>query len=827
MRQHRAHPLNDAEEGKLLELLRQRVVLAEFGEHALECDNLDGILTEACRLVGEALSTDSAKVMELQEDGETLLVRTGVGCKPGVVGELTLKATHAISEGRALRTGELARPSDINKETRLKRLPVLADNEVKASANVVIIGGQGRRPFGILQVDSREPRQFTDDDTAFLRSYANIVAAAVNCLRVTEEGRDGEQRLRLALEAGEMGSWGIDLDSGVATGTPRTMEIFGYASPPPAWTYKVFRDHVLPEDREHMVGRFQQAAGTGLKWNFECRIRRADDGEIRWIEVRCGPAGARGDAPPTHLVGIVADITERKQAEEVLRRSNEVLEAKVHAQHAQQESEARFRFATQAGRLGVWELDLRSGELTASAFCKAHFGYDPETAFTFEVLCNAVHVDDRARMAAAIDHSTLTGAEYDIEYRIVRPNGTMGWVQMHAQVVRAADGTVIRMAGISLDFTERVRTEERIRQSQRVEAVGRLTAGVAHDFNNVLQALLGGLELAIDEVQDLPRVRTELEFALQAGQRGARLTSHLLSFARQQKLHPTAFELPRLLGELSHTLERTLGRDVLIRIDTSPGLPLVLADAAHLDSALLNLALNARDAMPHGGELLIEARAVGELVVIAVSDTGAGMAPDVLAQACEPFFSTKGAQGSGLGLSMVQGFARQSGGELRIQSAPDQGTRIEIWLPVAQQPAASAPAPRVQQARGRGRILVVDDDLDVGRVTSAFLCKAGYDVITVGSGDEALAKLSANLLFDALVTDYAMPGMNGADLVKSSPSLPALLITGYAGAEGLDCLPPNVTILRKPFQREDLVSRVKGLIEGATPPQLPGAERTA
>lgn len=520
-----------------------------------------------------------------------------------------------------------------------------------------------------------------------------------------------------------------------------------------------------------------------------------------------------------------------RMAEEALSLSNEVLQARTQAHQAQQDSEDRFRFATQAGRFGVWELDLQTNELTASAMCKENFGRDQGGAFTYAELQDAVRPEDRARVQAAMEHSIATGTEYEIECRIVRFDGTPGWVQMHARVVHAADGTALRMAGISLNIGERVRIEERIRQSQRVEAVGRLTSGVAHDFNNVLQALLGGLELAIEDLVDQPLVREDLELALQAGQRGARLTSHLLSFARQQDLRPGAMVLSALLADLSSTLKRTLGRDIAVRIEVAPNLPCVLADAAHLDSALLNLALNARDAMPKGGELRIDAYARQGQVVIAVSDNGDGMTPEVLAQACEPFFTTKGVEGSGLGLSMVQGFARQSGGELRIQSAPGQGTRVELWLPTSQQLAMSVPVPEAQQVRGQGRILVVDDDTDVGRVSAAFLHKAGFNVITVKSGDEALVKLGAGNAFDALVTDYAMPGINGVDLVLQArelhATLPALIITGYAGAEGLDRLPSDIQILRKPFQRDHLVENVKGLIESAEAKLPPEAKQTA
>ena len=227
-----------------------------------------------------------------------------------------------------------------------------------------------------------------------------------------------------------------------------------------------------------------------------------------------------------------------------------------------------------------------------------------------------------------------------------------------------------------------------------MEAVGHLTAGVAHDFNNLLAVLQGNLELALDEGMGAGEMREHMQAALRAVRRGERLTGHLLSFSRQQALRPAPLDLPPLLEDLSRTLSRTLGRDIALRVEARPGLPHAFADAAHLDAALLNLALNARDAMPGGGELRIEAYADAGAgrVVVAVSDTGAGMAPEVLARACEPFFTTKGLKGSGLGLSMVQGFAQQSDGGLAIRSAPGRGTRVERGLR-----AAPAPAPVISK----------------------------------------------------------------------------------------------------------------------------------
>ena len=310
------------------QLLRQQTILAQFGELALRSDSLDEILTEACRLVGEAFGTDLAKVVELQPDGKTLLVRAGIGWKDGVVGVATIEAKGNTSEGYALKTGEPMISPDIDQETRFEYAPFLIENGAKAVVNVIIIGGKDRPPFGILQVDSRKPRQFDDNDIAFLRSYANLLAATVDRLRVIEEMKDGSARLRLALEAGELGSFELDLASGEITRSSRYDQIYGYSTSPAAWNKDTALAHVLPEDREHMAAALRrETLIDGSSLQIEARIRRAGDDAVRWIEIRGRADG--GTTPPTRLVGVVADITDRKLAEEALTTTNATLEAQV------------------------------------------------------------------------------------------------------------------------------------------------------------------------------------------------------------------------------------------------------------------------------------------------------------------------------------------------------------------------------------------------------------------------------------------------------------------------------------------------------------------
>jgi len=396
-------------------------------------------------------------------------------------------------------------------------------------------------------------------------------------------------------------------------------------------------------------------------------------------------------------------------------------------------------------------------------------------------------------------------------------------------------GTIIRLVGSVRDVTERNRIEAALRHGQKMEAIGRLAAGVAHDFNNILQAVIGGLDLVIEEVPAGTPARDFAGIALGSAMRGSHLTHHLLAYARKQMLLPQAIEVAAFLADLEVLLARTLGPHITIHVRVERSLS-VLADPGELQTALLNLAINAAHAMPKSGTRRIEARETRPAgtpgmgtpwVEIAVGDTGTGMDAATLAQAVDPFFTTKGVNGTGLGLSMVQGFVEQSGGTFHIASTPGRGTTVALRLPPA---AAAAPAASVAAAdatRATGRILLVDDSTDVLVTVGAFLEKAGFAVVRTDSGDQALGVLGKGSRFDALVSDYAMPGLNGVDLIAQArliqPGLPALIITGYAAIGGAEA--EGTTILHKPFQRREMVEALVQLID--IPHAVPGghAER--
>jgi len=748
--------LSKAKKPSASKLLRHEFTLARFGELALKSDDLDEILTEACRLVGDALGTDLAKVMELQADGETLIVRAGVGWMPGIVGVVALKAADDTSEGHALKTGEPMISPDIDQETRFTYPAFLVDHGVKAVANVLVIGGKDRVPFGILQIDSRTPRAFTEDDVAFLRSYANLLAAAVDRLRVVCEVRDSEARLRLALEAGELGSWDIDLLSGAVTRTPRHDQIFGYPGLLPAWDAKTLLDHVVPEDRDEVAGGFRQAVYSGTEWHFECRIRRAGDGEVRWIEGRGRPYGMLGNNSPTRLLGIVADITERKVAEAALLRSNEALEARVTER--------------------THELTERTRELTETA-------------------------------------RALTEANAKLE----------------------------------TEAEEREQVEEALRQAQKMEALGQLTGGLAHDFNNLLQGISGSLELVRTRADQgrIGELGRYIETAMNSAQRAATLTQRLLAFSRRQTLDPKPTDLNRLAGGMEELLRRTVGPGIQIETSFAAEPWPTLCDPHQLESALLNLVLNARDAMPDGGQLLIETVNTvlrdrrgapreqppqnvppGEYVALSVADNGTGMAPEVSLRAFDPFFTTKPiGQGTGLGLSMLYGFIQQSGGHVRLRSELGQGTTVTIYLPrhaeAVEADVEEGTATRSLVALGCGVVLLVEDEPDVRMVVSDVLTDLGYAVLEAESGRAGLIIADSGVRIDLLLTDVGLPGgMNGRQLADAArqrrPDLKVLFITGYADAMavGNGHMEQGMQVMTKPFALETLAARVQGIIGG-------------
>jgi PAS domain S-box-containing protein len=418
-----------------------------------------------------------------------------------------------------------------------------------------------------------------------------------------------------------------------------------------------------------------------------------------------------------------------------------------------------------------------------------------------------------------------------------RKDGTSFINELTISPILAPDGRVTHFVGIQSDVTERQRLEENLRQAQKMEAVGQLTGGIAHDFNNLLQVILGNAEILIDDAPSPEQSRSLSVMIREAAESGAELTRHLLVFGRRQALRPARLRLDHVVHGITPLLRRTIGEHIELRTEFAESTLSALTDRALLESAVLNLVVNARDAMPQGGTLSIRAgqRKAGldegqllagqDVVFVTVSDTGTGMSPEVMARVFEPFFTTKEVgKGSGLGLAMVYGFAQQIGGHVSIKSAPEQGTSVTIALPAivnAQVEAATGSAP-IPLSKGHERILIVEDEPTVLRFVAAQLLSLGYEVTVATDGPDALAVLRADRAFDLLLTDLMLPnGMSGVDLSRSArnvkPDLKVIFTSGYSEEvfQQHGKLDDGTPLLRKPYKRRQLAETLRGALDHA------------
>jgi PAS domain S-box-containing protein len=530
------------------------------------------------------------------------------------------------------------------------------------------------------------------------------------------------------------------------------------------------------------------------------------------------------------------------------------------------QTQDRLRLAQRAGNIGAFEVRPANRTIAVTPeFCRL-WGVEVQEILSIDETLAAVHPDDRHRLLTGEPQITSDAMGY-IEYRIIRPdNGEVRWIARRAEALREDRGSVVRYAGVIYDITEKRRVEEdlrllnenleqrvaertvelehaheALRQSQKMEAVGQLTGGIAHDFNNLLQGITGSLEIvqrriAQGRTQDVDRF---IDGAMTSASRAAALTHRLLAFSRRQPLDPRPVNANRLVMSMEELLRRTTGESVHLEIATASDLWQTLCDPHQLESALLNLAINARDAMPMGGKVTVKtcnahlcsAEAVqsrdapsGQYVCVCVSDTGTGMNKETIARAFEPFFTTKPiGQGTGLGLSMVYGFARQSGGYAKIYSELSKGTTFKLYLPryngVAEDDASAAATGAAPHTAQDGRVvLIVEDEGAVRTLVVEAITEMGYQALEAVDGPSGLAILQSTQRIDVLVTDVGLPGLNGrqlADAARASrPKLKILFMTGYAESAAVSegFLGQGMELLTKPFTIGALEQKLDGMM---------------
>ncbi|WP_217475641.1 hybrid sensor histidine kinase/response regulator [Stutzerimonas stutzeri] len=529
-------------------------------------------------------------------------------------------------------------------------------------------------------------------------------------------------------------------------------------------------------------------------------------------------------------------------------------------------ADERFRAALLASGTGTFTWYPDDGSLHIDSALDQLFGLGVgQKLDTFERFIDRIHPDDRASVRRAL-HRYAAGGDHAVEFRLARP-GPLRWLSCKGQTFRGADGRFSYVAGACTDITarklaeealrvsetrlrqlndelearvasevaERSRAEDALRQAQKMEAVGQLTGGIAHDFNNLLTGIVGSLDLMQRRhARGEADVDRYINAAVTSAQRAAALTQRLLAFSRRQTLHLKPVDVNQLVASLEDLLHRTTGENITLETRLSAGLLPACMDANQLESAVINLVINARDAMPHGGHITVSTASfvmgnrpdpakrgltAGEYILLTVSDTGTGMTPEVIARAFEPFFTTKPiGQGTGLGLSMVYGFIKQAKGYVQIESEPGRGSRVCLYLPVHHGEAVTPLPENEPVPNGAGEtILVVEDEPVVRSLVVEVLNDLGYETIEAGDATEALPSLEDGQRIDLLITDVGLPGMNGRQLAdvarQHRPSLKVLFATGYAeSATAKDFLGKDMAVITKPFAIEAFASKVREML---------------
>ena len=636
----------------------------------------------------------------------------------------------------------------------------------------------------------------------------------------------GEARLRAAQQSGGIGLWDLDLGAARIALAGEVFSAWGLpGSAAPGFRNVPVRAAlraIHPEDRRRLIAAIAEALRDGTKLAVEFRLARTE--AERRIGVRA-EARAEGEGEAARrLLGIARDVTVEHLAQLALEEARAGLARRVaertgklaEANARLREGEARFRGLFNATFQFIALLSPDGTVLEANATMLRLAGVDVDQVVGRCYAAAPWWPADEATQRLL--HEAITegaaGRFVRRETAMCDAAGKPVAVDFSVTPVRDEDGLVSLLVAEARDVSALRSAQALLHEAQKMDTLGQLTGGVAHDFNNLLMAVLGNLQIARRRAETrAPELLRQLDNAALAADRGAALTRRLLAFARRQDLKPVPVDLHGLLSGLEALLRRSAGPLVRLGLDVPAGLPAARVDPHALELALVNLAVNARDAMPDGGELVVRVtreRAglpgrlpAGEWLTVVVADTGAGMDGDTLARAVEPFFTTKApGQGTGLGLSMVHGLAGQSGGALVLESTPGQGTAATLWLPVSAEPAAAAPGGEATPQRGQGLVLVVDDEPLVLDSTAVMLEELGYDALRAETGEAALQLLEEGTEVVAVVTDHAMPGMTGAALAQKlrsvRPGLPVIIATGFAGAHANE--PPDIApVLNKPY----------------------------
>jgi len=705
--------------------------------------------------------------------------------------------------------------------------------------------------------DTRKASELVAQIEELTQRNAELEQAIISHREAADRLRRSQDYLQRAQRLAQIGNWRWSVErEELIDCSDAYAEIHGVSRAEIAERIKhQLEDAIHPEDRERVKNTCRELEQSGASYEIEYRITRPD-GEIRHVQ-QFGEKIFDDSGRLIETMGTLQDVTELRQVEESLLIAHDELEQRVQARTAQlqvanialreqvtereraeserEERERLLQITAKNSKIGygVWD-EREHGYSTVSEEFAQLVGLTIEQfqeRFSSSIEdFEAIHPEDRERYAAYDEAYNANPSLTQIEYRLVKPDGETIHVREFMQPIWNETGRLIQSIITNQDITEQKQTEEQLRQAQKMEAVGQLTGGIAHDFNNLLAVIIGNLELVEGEINETAPAAEWVETAIAAAERGAGLTQRLLAFSRKQALRPTAIDTNELLQNMLELTRRTIGERIEVQLVGDAGLWQCFVDPNQLENAILNLAINARDAMSAGGKLTITtsnaridddyARAQTELspgqyVLIAVSDTGSGMPEDIQKRAFEPFYTTKDVGlGSGLGLSMVYGFIKQSGGHISIYSEVGAGTTIRLYLPrfSAEELPEAIPVDSSKISKANGEVvLVVEDDDDLRSLMVRILRSLDYEVLEANSGAPALEILRSPTEVDLLLTDVVLPKeMSGTELSEEAllvrPDLHVLYMSGYTEDAILHGgrLADGVQFLQKPFRMVDV-----------------------
>ncbi len=645
---------------------------------------------------------------------------------------------------------------------------------------------------------------------------------------------NNEKRLNMAMRSGGYALWDHDFETGATYNSPEMEDMFGYGQSDRKLDFNSFNELVHPDDRSITLAEKISKLSFGQD-TVQTRLRvKSKVGKYIWIESVANVVRDPMTGLPTKCVGLSRNIDDQMVGLDRLKTSERTLKR-----------------TQAAAQLGSFTLRVESGVSRLTAELAALIGMaDAMVHPNLKTLISMIEPGDRERFSEALELAKLGRNIKNLEIAVKLKSGELTWFQVTMEPERDSSGTIESVFGCCQCVTERKGLERKFHQAQKMEAVGQLTGGIAHDFNNLLMVVMGNLQLVEQLTNGNEKAAKRIRAAIDAAEKGSDLTKRMLAFSRKQTLQNKEVPLNDLLFRMQDMLKQAVTAIVDLKIIPGPELWPIKADVTMLETAVLNLVINARDAMkPKGGSLVIETQnrqldetfckdiedlAPGDYVEIAVADTGSGISPENIAKVFEPFFTTKGPEaGSGLGLSMIYGFVKQSGGHIKIYSEVGHGTTVKLYLPklrekligIAPQKASeiqeslgeqlSAASPTAPAVLQKMRVLVVEDNEQVRDVASAMIEDMGFDVVTAANGVDGLKQIESDPSIDLMLSDVIMAGgMNGPELaakaIKLRPSLRILFMSGYTpgSVRQMQDLPDTIELVNKPFSRSDLTAKV-------------------